>query len=159
MVLINISPKAVLCAAGLLSFLAGVQEAEAVKDEKAAVRPLPFTPKDPMTIFGIGGQGKVTIMADADAVAALIGKDEAKALVDQVDFNKEKIVFVSWFTSGPPYGSLKHSVTGAGKEQTITFFVQGPPGAGPRGEAARVGADFFAFPKEAVVLFDPKERK
>ena len=88
----------------------------------------------------------------------LVGKDEAKALADQVDFDRDMIVHVSWTTSGPPEGMLKHEVKGTGEDRRLTFYVQGPPGVKARGQRARIGADFFAVPKNMAVAFDPKER-
>ena len=132
---------------------------EPPKDEKVVVRPLKFAPKDPTATFSLGGQSKLTQCADAAAVEKLVGKDAAKGLVDAVDFEKEKIVLVSWTTSGPPDGSLKHEVKGAGKERKLTFFVQGPAGAKARGQRARLGADFFAVPKSIAVTFEAKERR
>ena len=125
------------------------------KDDKAiTVSALKFVPKDPTVAFTIGGQSKVVTLSDAAAVEKLVGKADAKSLVDAVDFKKEAIVLVSWFTGGPPDGTLKHE-TKAGKLQ---FYVQGPPGKGARGERARIGADFFAVPAGLKVKFDPKER-
>jgi len=137
---------------------APASEAQGDKEDKIVVRPLKFAPKDPTVVFGIGGQSKVTTLADTAAVEKLVGKDAAKGLVDGVDFEKEKIVLVSWTTSGPPEGTLKHEVKGTGKDRRVIFYVQGPPGAKVRGQRARIGADFFAVPRNVVVSFEPKER-
>jgi hypothetical protein len=123
------------------------------KDAKSAVRALKFAPKDPTVNFKIGGQGKLTELADAEAVEKLVGKDSAKMLLDAVDFKKEQIVLVSWTTSGPPEGVLKHEM----KDGKIQFYVQAPD-AKQRGQRARIGADFFAVPRDAKVAFDAKER-
>jgi hypothetical protein len=133
--------------------------AQGDKDEKVAVRPLKFAPKDPSVVFGIGGQGKLTPLADAAAVEKLVGKDAAKMLVDAVDFEKEQIVLVSWTTSGPPDGKLAHEVTGAGKDRKLNFYVQGPKDAKIRGRRARLGTDFFAVPRNVAVTFEPRERR
>ena len=80
------------------------------KDDKS-VRMLKFAPKKAATLFTIGGKSQVMRCDDVDAVAKLLGNDgatEAKALAAQVDFDKESIVLVSWTTSGPPDGVLKH---------------------------------------------------
>jgi hypothetical protein len=139
-------------------FAAGALEAQAGKDEKIVVRKLKFVPKDPTVTFRIGGKSKLTTLEDATAVEKLVGKDSAKALVDLVDFKKEKIVFVSWTTGGPPDGVLSHEVKGTGKELKLNFYVQGPPAGNPRGLRARLGADFFVVPRSVAVAFDPKER-
>jgi hypothetical protein len=126
------------------------------KDDKA-VRALKFAPKDPASVFSIGGKSKLTRLADAEAVEKLLGekgKADAKALAAQVDFKKEAIVLVSWTSAGPPDGILKHEL----KDKRIVFFVQGPPPGKPRGLRARIGADFFAVPRDAEVTFEPKER-
>jgi hypothetical protein len=140
------------------SIAVGALEAQAGKDEKVVVRKLKFEPKNPRLIFMIGGKGKLTTLEDAAGVEKLVGQDAAKALVDLVDFKKEKIVFVSWTTGGPPDGVLSHEVKGAGKELKLNFYIQGPPAGNPRGQRARLGADFFAVPRSATVTFDPKER-
>ena len=132
--------------------------AQGDKDDKIAVRPLKFTPKDPTLGFTLGGKSKLTPLADAEAVEKLVGKDNAKALTDLVDFKKEQIVLVSWTSSGPPEGKLMHEVKGTGKERRLHFYVQAPD-AKIRGARARLAADFFAVPAGIEVSFDPKERK
>jgi hypothetical protein len=144
--------------AGDASRFAGALEAQAAKHEKVVVRKLKFEPKNPRVIFMIGGKGKLTTLEDAAAVAKLVGNDEAKALVDLVDFQKEIIVFVSWTTGGPPDGVLSHEVKEEGKDRKLNFYIQGPPAGNPRGQRARLGADFFAVPRSLAVTFDPKER-
>ncbi|HZZ80925.1 MAG TPA: hypothetical protein VFE62_20655 [Gemmataceae bacterium] len=122
-------------------------------DAKPAVRALKFSAKDPSLVFKIGAKGKVTVLEDAAAVEKLVGKESAKQLVDAVDFTKDKIAFVSWSTGGPPDGKLTYR----GKENMITFYVQAPQ-AKARGERLRIGADFFAVPRNFKVAFDPKEQ-
>jgi hypothetical protein len=129
------------------------------KDSKGerSVRALKFAPKSPILVFAIGGKGKLTRCDDAVALANLLGANgqaEANALAAQVDFKKEAIVFISWTTSGPPDGVLTHQVT----DKKVTFFVQGPGAGAARGLRARIGADFFAVPRDRKVTFDPKER-
>ncbi|MBI1832938.1 MAG: hypothetical protein HYR84_15975 [Planctomycetes bacterium] len=128
------------------------------QEEKTTVRPLKFTPKDPTIIFSIGAKNKVTALADAAAVEKLLGKENAKRLTVTVDFDKEQIVFVSWSTSGPPDGMLRHEVKGTGKDRKVTFYVQGPPGVTARGQRLRIGADFFVLPRHVAVAYDTKER-
>lgn len=110
-------------------------------------------PRPPMTIYTFAGRNEMISFANAEAIEKLMGKDTARGLVDAVDFSKEKIVLVSWTTSGPPDGVLRYQE----KNGTIEFFVQGPGGV-LRGERLRLGADFFAVPRDAEVVFDRKER-
>jgi hypothetical protein len=131
--------------------------AQGDKDAKIPVRHLKFTPKDPMAGFKLGGRNKLTALDDAGAVEALLGKDSVKSLIDAVDFAKEKIVMLSWSTSGPPDGMLAHEVKGTGKDRKLQFYVQAP-NAQTRGERLRLALDFFAVPKDVAVAFDPKER-
>jgi len=136
---------------------AGEKDKKEGKEDKS-VRSLKFAPKEPAIIFAIGGKSKLTRCDDAEAVAKLLGDDgkaAAKALADQVDFKKEAIVLISWTTSGPPDGVLKHEM----QDKQIIFYVQGPPAGGVRGQRARIGADFFAVPRDAKVTFEPKERQ
>jgi hypothetical protein len=59
------------------------------------------------------------------------------------------LVHVAWGSSGPPFGDLRYE-TKDGK--IITFFVK-EPRAAIRGQAYRLGNDFFAGPKKADVKF------
>ena len=119
------------------------------------VRPLTLAPqKPPMTIYTFAGKNEMITFADAAAVAKFMGDDGAKGLVDQVNFSKEKMVLVSWTTPGTPDGVLRYQVK---KDGTIEFFVQGP-GTNLRGKRLRLGADFFAVPRDTEVKFDPNER-
>ena len=140
---------AMLCS---LLFMAGlaaqVSQAQEEKKEQTVVRQLKFMPKDPTVVFGIGGQSRLTTLADAAAVEKLVGKDAAKALVDQVDFEKEMIVLVSWTTSGPPEGMLKYQIQGTGEDRRVTFYVQGPPGARVRGQRVRIARGFLCDPQK-----------
>ncbi|MBI3821324.1 MAG: hypothetical protein HY289_01445 [Planctomycetes bacterium] len=133
----------------------------AVEPKKAAkpqeVRPLKFTPKDPTIGFTIGGKNMVTPLADADAVIKLVGKEAAAGLTDAVNFETHRIVLVSWQTSGPPDGALTYEFKGEGKDRALIFYVKAPNVAA-RGERLRLGADFFAVPRDVAVKYDPKER-
>ena len=133
-------------------------QAQGDKDNEKIVRPLQFAPKDPTVVFMIGGQSTLIRLTDAEAVEKLVGKSAAHSLIDLVDFKKEAIVLVSWTTSGPPEGVLKHETKGDGAGRRVQFYVQGPPGGGARGQRARIGADFFAVSREVKATFDPVER-
>lgn len=121
-------------------------------------RALPFKPIDDDFFIRYGGQSKLTTVQDAKTLEKEFGKAQAKALAQLVDFTKEKIVLVSWTTSGPPEGKLTYEIKPDGKDRRVVFFVQGPKGVLARGERARIAADFFAVPKGMAVFFDPKER-
>jgi hypothetical protein len=128
------------------------------KEEPIAARPLKFAPKGATVPPTLGGQNKLTVLADVAAVEKLLGKQVAKPLLDLVDLDKEQVVLVSWSTGGPPDGTLQYEVQGQGKERRLRFYVQGPAGAQARGQRLRLGADFFAVPRGVAVTFDPKER-
>ncbi len=154
-----------VCLVGLAFTIAAscARAEEAPKRAEAAdgsitVRPLAFKPSEDGFYIRFGGQAKVTTMESAAAVEELLGKATAKQILDVVDFTKEKVVLVSWSTSGPPEGSLKHEVEGEGKERRLVFYVQGPAGSQIRGMRERIAADFFAVPKDLVVAFDAAER-
>lgn len=121
---------------------------------KPVVRVLTFDPADPNIPFRIGGLGKLVRLADAAAVERLVGKDAAGELIKQVHFPREAIVLISWTTTGPPEGVLRHAVAADG---AVRFHVQAPQG-NRRGQRARIGADFFAVPAGARVTFDATER-
>ena len=123
-------------------------------EQKSAARPIQIKLADPTLIFKIGGQGKLIMLTDVNAVENLVGKAAANSISDDVDFQKESLVLVSWTTSGPPDGVLKLEVK---KDGAIVFYVQGPGGE-VRGRRARIAADFFAVPKGAKVSFEAKER-
>jgi hypothetical protein len=128
------------------------------EEVKPAVRQLRFVPKDPTVMFKIGGMSKVTTITSVDAAEKLLGRPNAKMLIDAVNFKSESIVLVSWTTSGPPDGTLKYETKGEGEGAKVTFYVQGPAGGGVRGQRARIGADFFAVPRDTKVAFESKER-
>ncbi len=146
-----------------MKFLAGIlcvslALVAVVAQDETGVRPLRFMPKDPTFAFNVGGMSKATTLASAAAAEKFVGKESAKTLLSLVDLDKEMIVFVSWTTSGPPDGTLQHEVVGKGEKRRVNFYVQAPPGAKIRGERARLGADFFAVPKNVAVFFEAKER-
>ena len=141
------------------------------KGDKIAVRNVEFTPKDDkadkalIIWLGISGQSKVTTLTDAAAIEKLVGTDNVKGQLSKVDFNKDQLVCVSWMSSGPPYGTLKHEVKGVGKDRQVTFYVQGSGRVkAKKGNSSVelvidfIGADFFALPRNVKVAFDPKER-
>lgn len=127
-------------------------------DSSITVRWLAFKPSEDDFYIRFGGQGKLTISEDAAGLLTLLGKASAKPLATLVDFGKEKIVLVSWTTTGPPEGVLKYEIKGEGNDRRLVFFVQGPVGVKFRGQSARIAADFFAVPKGVAVSFDSKER-
>jgi hypothetical protein len=95
--------------------------------------------------------GGLMVFKSQEEVEKAAGKTLAAVLANSVDFSKENVVFVRWESSGPPFGQLKYEVTGTGKVRQVRFYVQEPPGNGPRGRAARLGADFFAIPRDMTV--------
>jgi hypothetical protein len=111
-------------------------------------------PRPPMTIFTFAGRNEMISFADAAELEKLMGIEAAAGLADQVDFSREKIVLVSWSTPGTPDGTLRYHVK---RDGAIEFFVQGP-GTNFRGIRLRLGADFFAVPRDAKVVFDLNER-
>ncbi len=110
--------------AGAAAFAVGsAGEVNAQRKGDIEIRPLKLGPqRPPMTIYTFAGRNEMMSFADVEALEKLMGKEGAKGLADQVDFNKEKIVLVSWSTPGPPDGVLRHQV----KKGTIEFFVEGP---------------------------------
>jgi hypothetical protein len=95
--------------------------------------------------------GGPMVFKSREEVEKAAGKTLAAVLANYVDFSREYVVFVRWETSGPPFGKLKYEVTGTGKERQVRFYVEEPPGNRPRGRAARIGADFFAIPRDMTV--------
>ncbi len=77
----------------------------------------------------------------------------AKALEGQVDFKKERLVWVLWQTSGPPTGTLRHET----RDRHLVFYVQAPDER-VRGERADSHNDFFAVPAALTPLIEPHER-
>ena len=77
------------------------------------------------------------------------GEDIAKQVAGKVAFAKEDLVHVSWGSSGPPFGDLRYEVQDG---KIIIFYVKEPK-AEIRGQAFRLGNDFFAVPKKATVTF------
>jgi hypothetical protein len=89
---------------------------------------------------------------DSEESVKKLGKAIAGQIAGQVDFAKEKLVHIGWGSSGPPFGELRQEVKEGKDGQEITFHVQEPK-ADIRGQAYRLGNDFFAVPKGAKVSF------
>ncbi len=120
------------------------------KKGDTGVRHLKIDRKD-LPVPPIGGGSETKLLKSQAEVEKLAGKRAADTLAKMVDFSREKVVFVSWNTGGPPFGELKFEVKGAGKDRQVVFFVQEPPGKGPRGQALRIGGDFYAVPRDLTV--------
>jgi biotin carboxylase len=115
------------------------------QDKETKVEVKPLTVKNlPITV---GGGSAVTVIKSTQELQKVAGKKAAEELASQVDFQKQDIVFVSWTTAGPPFGKLEFEVIGKGKELAVEFYIREPK-VNARGQAARIGADFFAVPKE-----------
>ena len=101
-----------------------------------------------------GGNGKVTAWTTADAFRKAFGDPSwVSPLLKQVDFKTEQLVLVGWTTSGPPDGELRSKSSKVRGKEVINFYVAPPKGMRPRGERARIGADFFAIPRGADPMF------
>ncbi len=104
-----------------------------------------------------GGNGKVTAWTTADAFRRAFGDPSWGApLLKQVDFKTEQLVLVSWMTSGPPEGELRSRSSTVRGKNVIDFYVDPPKGARFRGERARLGAYFFAIPRDATAIYTPE---
>jgi len=126
------------CAAG-----AGVPATKPEPVRKIAVN------VDPLAAAKLSGQPGVTVVSDEERMKESFGEAIAKQIVGKVDFAKEDLVYVSWGSSGPPFGDLRFE---AKDGKILTFFVKEPKAA-IRGQAYRLGNDFFAVPKNAKVKF------
>ena len=101
-----------------------------------------------------GGKGKVTAWTTAEAFRKAFGDPSWVApLLKQVDFKTEQLVLVGWTTSGPPDGELRSKSSKVRGKEVINFYVAPPKGMRPRGERARIGADFLAIPRGADPMF------
>jgi hypothetical protein len=104
-----------------------------------------------------GGKGKVTAWTSAATLRKELGDFPwlAKLLKD-IDFKTEQVVLVSWMTSGPPEGELRSRSSTVRGKNVIDFYVDPPKGARFRGERARLGAYFFAIPRDATAIYTPE---
>ena len=102
------------------------------------------------------GGHEATVLASADGARRVLGKDLGDEVTKQVDFAREDVVLVSWRTSGPPFGVLRHEVKP--KEKAVEFYVKAPPPGRPRGEALSTGLDVFAVPRGYKVSLARDER-
>ena len=104
-----------------------------------------------------GGLGNITAWSSAATLRKAFGNVRwVAALLKQVDFKTEQLVLVSWTTSGPPEGELRFRATTIRGQEVITFYVDPPKGVRVRGNRARLGADFFAIPRDAMLRFTPE---
>ena len=101
-----------------------------------------------------GGTGKVTAWTTAEAFRKVFGDPSLGApLLKQGGFRPEQLVLVGWPTSGPPDGERGSKSSKVRGKEVINFYVAPPKGMRPRGERARIGADFFAIPRGADPMF------
>ena len=107
---------------------------------------------DPMVASQWSAKPGVTLVSDQKELAKAFGEAVAKQIAGQVDFAKEKLVHVAWGSSGPPFGRLQHEIKEGEEGEAITFFVKQPKGS-VRGQAYRLGNDFFVVPKKSQVSF------
>jgi hypothetical protein len=94
----------------------------------------------------------VQVASDEEETTKLLGKAIAKQIAGKIDFAKEKLVHVAWGSSGPPFGTLQYGIKEDKEGKAITFYIQEPKVA-VRGQAFRIGNDFFAVPKKSQVEF------
>jgi hypothetical protein len=138
---------------GLVLVLGGVAAAAPVPvvEEKkpAVVRPL----KVMGLRFDDSAQGLSTYKSAAEVEKAA-GKPVAEQIAKLVDFDKEDVVFVRWTSSGPPFGMLQHEV----KDQAVEFYIKDPAMGKIRGQALRLGADFFGVTKGAKATMGPTRK-
>ena len=111
------------------------------------IRKIPVT-VDPMAAAKLQCTPGVTVVSAEKQIQKFFGKAIAKQITGKIDFGKEDLVHVSWGSSGPPFGDLQFKKDG----KIITFFVKEPK-VEMRGQAYRLGNDFFAVPRKAKVKF------
>jgi len=107
-----------------------------------------------VTVTGIppgAGQPGVQQFGSADEVQKAFANTKI-TLPDGIDFAKYDVVFVGWGTSGPPFGQLKFK---SNVKTGVTFYVQ-EPAAQIRGQAYKLGADWFLVPKGTKTAFEKK---
>ena len=102
------------------------------------------------------GKNLLMELKSPDEVKELVGAEAAKGLVDEVDFAKERVVFVARLTGD---GRTDHEVRGAAGEPRVVFYVRPPAGNGPRTDIGRWGLDFFAVERSAAVVVEQGERR
>lgn len=116
--------------------------------EESSIRKLTVT-VDSLTAAKMSGKPGVTVFGSMKDVEKSLGREIARQIDGQIDFAKQELVHVAWGSSGPPFGTLKYE-TKEGKK--AVFFVEEPKAA-IRGQAYRLGNDFFAVPKKTSVQF------
>lgn len=104
---------------------------------------------DPLAAAKVSGKPGVTVFRSMTDVEKSLGKGIAKQIARQIDFANQELAHVAWGSSGPPFGTLQYE-TKEGKK--IVFFVEEPK-VEVRGQAYRLGNDFFAVPKKTSVQF------
>jgi type 1 glutamine amidotransferase len=107
---------------------------------------------DPIAASQWSAKPGVKVVSDQKGLVKSFGEVIAKQIAGQIDFAKEDLVHVSWGSSGPPFGTLRSEIKEGKGGRGITFYVEEPKVA-VRGQAFRLGNDFFAVPKESQVRF------
>jgi len=129
-------------AAAVAAVAAGTGPAAADEKKPVQVRPLKLTG---LRFMDTGQQ--VTVLKSTADVEKAAGKSAADQVAKLVNFDKEDVVLVRWTSSGPPFDSLEYEVKG----NAVEFYLKDPTKGGIRGQALRLGADFFAVTKGATV--------
>jgi hypothetical protein len=142
----------ILLACALVTWIAPPMVAVSAEDEKA-VRKLTVE-VDPIAGSQWSANPGARAMGDQKEAAKLLGQSIAKQVVGKIDFAKEDLVHVAWGGSGPPFGTLQYEIKDGKDGKTITFYIKEPKAA-IRGQAFRIGNDFFAVPKKSKVVFGP----
>lgn len=69
----------------------------------------------------------------------------------EIDFAKEDLILVQWGSSGPPFGKLTYKT-----EKTSIIFAVEEPKVQIRGQAYKLGADWFTVVKGTKIVFTSK---
>jgi hypothetical protein len=134
-----------------LAILASATKAGAADPKVEPIRKLAVK-VDPIVASQWSAKPGVTVASDQKELTKSFGEAVAKQIVGQIDFAKEKPVRAAWGSSGPPFGTLQYEIKEGKEGQAITFFVKEPK-VTVRGQAYRLGNDFFVVPKKSQVSF------
>ena len=128
-----------------------VAAAEKSPEKKEPVRKLAvmLTGEDSIKLSATQG---VTEATTAEELKKHFGEALARQLGGNVDFAKEKVVYVGWGSSGPPFDTLEYEIKETKSGKTVSFYAKSPK-VNVRGQAYKLGSDFFAVPKDHTAEF------
>jgi len=103
------------------------------------------------------GNGITNFIRSAD-LKDVLGSANARNISSEIDFETHYVIYLNWYSGGPPFGDLLHETKLINGCKSLVFYVSHPAYGKIRKSAARRFQDFYKVPKGVCVTLDRKER-